>query len=56
MAVGMIKPSPRGKWEKAALSSHFWLLFVATFASNFFRDEAGFWGSIAIVLVLMGLG
>jgi hypothetical protein len=56
MAAEMIKPSPRGKWEKAAFSSQFWLLFVATFASNVFRDELGFWGSIAITLVVMGLG
>ncbi|MDF9749054.1 hypothetical protein [Arthrobacter sp. ES3-54] len=56
MAVEMLKPSPRGRWEKAAVSSQFWLLFVATLASNVFRDDLGFWGSTALVVVLMGLG
>ena len=56
MAIEMIKPSPRGKWEKACASSHFWLFFLALFAANVLRDEVGFWGSAAIAAVIMGLG
>ena len=56
MAVEMLKPSPRGRWEKAAVSSQFWLLFVATLTSTVFREAVGFWGSTALVAVIMGLG
>jgi hypothetical protein len=56
MAVEMLKPSPRGRWEKAAVTSQFWLLFVATMASSVVRDDLGFWGSTALAVVIMGLG
>jgi len=56
MAVEMLKPSPRGRWEKAAVTSQFWLLFVATMASSVVRDDLGFWGSTALTVVIMGLG
>lgn len=56
MAGEMLKPSPRGRWEKAAASSNFWLLFLALFAMNVLRDELGPWGSTAAVVVIMGLG
>lgn len=52
----MLKPSPRGRWEKAAVTSQFWLLFVATMASSVSRDDLGFWGSAALAGVIMGLG
>jgi hypothetical protein len=56
MAVEMLKPSPRGRWEKAAVTSQFWLLFVATMASRIVRDDLGFWGSTALSVGIMGLG
>ena len=56
MAIEMLKPTPRGRWERAAVSSQFWLLFVATFASSVFRDDLGFWGSTALTVVIMGFG
>ncbi|WP_232085320.1 hypothetical protein, partial [Arthrobacter sp. SO5] len=56
MAVEMLKPSPRGRWEKAAVSSQFWLFSVALFVSGVFRDDLGFWGSTALAVVIMGLG
>jgi hypothetical protein len=56
MAVEMLKPSPRGRWEKAAVSSQFWLFAVALFVSGIFRDDLGWWGSTALAVVIMGLG
>lgn len=56
MAVEMLKPSPRGRWEKAAVSSQLWLLFVAPFVSDVLRDDLGFWGSTALTVGFMGLG
>jgi hypothetical protein len=56
MAVEMLKPSPRGRWEKAAVSSYFWLIFVGTFASSVVRDDLGLWGSTALTGVIIGLG
>ena len=56
MAVEMLKPSPRGRWEKAAVTSQFWLFSVALFVSSVFRDDLGFWGSTAVAMVIMGLG
>ena len=56
MVVEMLKPSPRGRWEKAAVSSQVWLLFVALFVSDVLRDALGWWGSTALTGVIMGLG
>jgi hypothetical protein len=56
MAVTTLKPSPRGKWEKAQASSNFWLFAIALFASNVLRHDVGFWGSLAIAVIIMGLG
>ncbi|MFE4227302.1 hypothetical protein ACFRJ8_05395 [Arthrobacter sp. NPDC056886] len=56
MAVEMLKPSPRGRWEKAAISSQVWLLFVALFVSDVLREALGWWGSTALTVVIMGLG
>lgn len=55
MAAETLQPTPRGKWEKAAISSQWWLLFTAIFLSNLFRDLLGFWESIAAVVAVMGL-
>jgi hypothetical protein len=56
MAVDMPTPSPRGKWEKALVSSQFWLFFVALFVSGVVRDMMGFWPSMAVTAAILAAG
>jgi hypothetical protein len=56
MAVDMPTPSPRGKWEKALVSSQIWLLFVALFVSGNVRDMMGFWPSMAVTAAILAAG
>lgn len=56
MAGETLKPTPRGRWERALNSSQWWLMFIAIFASSVFREVLGFWESLAVMAAIVGLG